>query len=186
MSSPSNTPQRTCIASRKTGDKDTFLRFVKGPDGTVVFDVSGKAPGRGASVYPTAQCLEKAIKTKAFSRALDGAIVPENILENVRETLKKRLLQNLGLAKKANQLVIGADKVKEALDGLTYLFLASNAAENTRTAFAPTGVLRYTCLSKEDLEAALGVPNCTVVGIKIHGKKLVGEIAAKYESIINN
>ncbi|MSQ31582.1 MAG: DUF448 domain-containing protein, partial [Dehalococcoidia bacterium] len=43
-----HTPQRTCVACRRTGDQRTFVRLVRAADGAVQVDEAGKAPGRGA------------------------------------------------------------------------------------------------------------------------------------------
>ena len=46
------------------------MRVVRTPAGEVVLDASGRAPGRGAYVCRTTECLDKAIKKGALSRAL--------------------------------------------------------------------------------------------------------------------
>ncbi|WP_044564265.1 DUF448 domain-containing protein, partial [Azospirillum sp. B4] len=43
----SKSPLRRCIASGVVGSKDGMIRFVVGPDGTVVPDVEETLPGRG-------------------------------------------------------------------------------------------------------------------------------------------
>ena len=40
-------PVRRCVVSGKTGPRDSFLRFVVAPDGTLTPDIEGKLPGRG-------------------------------------------------------------------------------------------------------------------------------------------
>lgn len=53
-------PTRTCIACHASSDKKSLLRFVRTPEGTVEFDPSGKAAGRGAYVCADSACFEKA------------------------------------------------------------------------------------------------------------------------------
>lgn len=77
MSSPSGTKQqRTCVSCRKSNQKTRLHRFVRTSDGNVVFDVRGRAAGRGAYVCSKA-CLEEALKSKGFERALKMAINDE-------------------------------------------------------------------------------------------------------------
>lgn len=61
--------QRTCIACGKQESKGSLLRIVRGVDGAVRFDGSGRAPGRGAYVC-SQDCLAAARKTKKLERAL--------------------------------------------------------------------------------------------------------------------
>ena len=63
------TKQRTCIECRKTDSKQEFIRIVRTPEGSVEYDRTGKANGRGAYVCSLA-CLEKALLTHKFDRAL--------------------------------------------------------------------------------------------------------------------
>ena len=41
-------PERRCIASGESGPTGSLIRFVLGPDDSVVPDLAGKLPGRGA------------------------------------------------------------------------------------------------------------------------------------------
>jgi len=55
-------PQRTCVACRRTGDQRTFVRLVRSPEGTVLVDERGKAPGRGAYLCQATACWERGVK----------------------------------------------------------------------------------------------------------------------------
>lgn len=63
-------PIRTCVACRTTGDKRGLLRVVRGPDGVVRFDPTGKANGRGAYVCASEACIAQAQKQKKLDRSL--------------------------------------------------------------------------------------------------------------------
>jgi len=61
---------RTCIACGCKRGRNEFWRF-KSKDGvTPVFDADNKKQGRGCSLCPNAQCVEKALSRRAFERAL--------------------------------------------------------------------------------------------------------------------
>lgn len=113
-------PQRSCIACRRTGDKAGFLRFVLAPDGTVVPDLEGKLPGRGAYVCIARRCLQEAVKKRQFQRSFKGAaaVAGAEMLDTlVQEQMKRRISGYLALATKAGALVTGGDAVERALKG---------------------------------------------------------------------
>ncbi|HJH42573.1 nucleic acid-binding protein [Gordonibacter sp. An230] len=61
--------QRSCIACGRQADKVALLRIVRDPSGTVAFDATGRAPGRGAYVC-SEECFAAACKRKKLDRAL--------------------------------------------------------------------------------------------------------------------
>lgn len=72
-------PQRTCIACRDTSDKRTLTRLVRGPDGRVQLDRTGRANGRGAYLCDRPQCWERALgRADVLGRALKTALSPED------------------------------------------------------------------------------------------------------------
>jgi predicted RNA-binding protein YlxR (DUF448 family) len=70
-------PARTCVACRREAAKSDLIRLVRRPDGAVVVDRTGRAPGRGAYLHRTADCIESARKKRALERALGSAVTPE-------------------------------------------------------------------------------------------------------------
>ena len=64
---------RTCVGCRRRAGKRELLRVVASDRGSgleVVPDPGGRAAGRGAHLHPTTECLELAIRRRAFTRAL--------------------------------------------------------------------------------------------------------------------
>ena len=70
-------PARTCVACREEGGKRELIRFVRGPDGLIMVDRTGRASGRGAYLHASTECLEQARKRKALDRALASSVPPE-------------------------------------------------------------------------------------------------------------
>ena len=127
--------QRMCIASRTVGDKETLLRFVLGPEGALILDLSGKLPGRGASLTPTREALANAIKTKAFSRAFKrGVKVPADFESLMVRQMETALLARLSLARRAGAVALGQDAVFTAAASghLCLLILPKDLGENAR------------------------------------------------------
>lgn len=81
-------PMRQCLGCREMKPKRELLRVVRSPEGEVSLDTRGKKPGRGAYVCPNADCLKKAIKTRALSRALETAI-PEEVMQRLEAELEE-------------------------------------------------------------------------------------------------
>ena len=70
-------PMRQCLGCREMKPKRELIRVVKSPEGEISLDFKGKKPGLGAYVCPNAQCLARAEKSKALSRAFEAPIPPE-------------------------------------------------------------------------------------------------------------
>lgn len=70
-------PIRTCIACRETGAKRGLTRIVRGPEGEVAIDPTGKRNGRGAYLCEKAACWERALSTPLLAKALNADIAPE-------------------------------------------------------------------------------------------------------------
>jgi uncharacterized protein len=63
-------PRRTCVACRATTAKRTLHRIVRSPAGTVSYDPTGKAAGRGAYLCGQPDCLDLAVRRRSIQRAL--------------------------------------------------------------------------------------------------------------------
>ena len=80
-------PMRQCLGCREMKPKPELLRVVRSPEGDVSLDPRGKKPGRGAYVCRSADCLRRAVKSRALSRALEAQI-PDEVMERLAETLE--------------------------------------------------------------------------------------------------
>ena len=79
-------PQRKCIACQDRAAKRDLVRIVKNKEGQIFLDKTGKANGRGAYICNCVECLNKAIKSKALSRAFKME-VPEEVYESLRKEI---------------------------------------------------------------------------------------------------
>ena len=82
-------PMRQCSACRGHFEKRQLLRVVRTPEGIVTVDTKGKVNGRGVYICKNEECLEKAIKSRALSRALEVPITDE-VIELIRQTIKEQ------------------------------------------------------------------------------------------------
>lgn len=74
---PKKIPLRRCSGCGESKPKRELVRVVRAQDGTVSLDLTGRRPGRGAYVCPSAACLAKARRARRFERALEVTIPGE-------------------------------------------------------------------------------------------------------------
>jgi predicted RNA-binding protein YlxR (DUF448 family) len=104
---------RTCIVTRRAGDADDLLRFVAGPDGSIVPDLKRRLPGRGCWVTAQRTYVDEAVRRKLFSRALKREVtMPDDLGGMIDRLLVQSTLGAIGLARKAGQVALGAAKVE--------------------------------------------------------------------------
>ncbi|MGE7370263.1 RNA-binding protein [Neorhizobium sp. NPDC001467] len=127
---------RTCIVTREAGSPETLIRFVAGPDGTVVPDLKRQLPGRGCWVKAERALVEKAVARKIFARALRTEVRAEPELPAlVDQLLVAQVAGMMNMARKAGQFVTGATKVDAAVrsgEALAVFHATDAAADGVR------------------------------------------------------
>jgi hypothetical protein len=127
--------QRRDLVSGESMDEDRLIRFVAGPAGAVAPDLARKLPGRGLWTAATRAAVETAARKGGFARAAKRPLSPAPTLaDDVERLLAARVLQGLGLAKRAGSLLLGFDAVRDAItaDRAAWLIEASDGAEDGR------------------------------------------------------
>lgn len=111
-------PERMCIVTREVRPIADLLRFVLGPDGSIVPDLKNKLPGRGVWVSLGAARLAEAVARKAFARALKCAAATgtDNLVAETGRLLEQAALDALGIAHKAGLVAAGFTKAEKALE----------------------------------------------------------------------
>ena len=116
-------------------DEARLIRFVAGPDGGVVPDLARKLPGRGIWVGADRDSVTTAAKKGLFSRAAKTKLAaPPDLADQVEALLARRVLEGLGLARKAGSIISGFEKVVAALGTgkVAWLIEASDGADDGR------------------------------------------------------
>lgn len=152
---------RRCVVTHATMPRAALLRLVVSPEGVLTPDVAGRLPGRGIWVTPTRGAITDGIQRKAFHKAFRGAVkVPEGFADQVELLLLQRLLDAIGLARRAGDAVAGAAKAEKWLaDGRVGLvFLASDAGADARRRWQtlPASVRCLAVLSGDEIGRAFG------------------------------
>ena len=80
-------PQRQCMGCRERKAKRELIRVVRTPEGNVSLDFGGKMNGRGAYICPDAECLKKAIRSKALDRSLEVTI-PQEVYDRLQKEME--------------------------------------------------------------------------------------------------
>ncbi|WP_372984734.1 YlxR family protein [Microbacterium sp.] len=62
-------PVRTCVGCRTRAPRAALLRVVSQND-ILILDERAVLPGRGAWIHPTPECVDAALRRRAFGRAL--------------------------------------------------------------------------------------------------------------------
>ncbi|MBT8455071.1 MAG: RNA-binding protein [Alphaproteobacteria bacterium] len=134
--------ERKCIVTGQSGPTRGLIRFVVGPDDTIVPDLLGKLPGRGTWVSADRTALETAVKKRLFARAARGAVtVPETLIDDIEAGLVRRVVDRLAMARKAGRAVAGYEKVKSWLlmEEAAILLQASDGSERGKSKLRPPG-----------------------------------------------
>ncbi|MGN0995403.1 MAG: RNase P modulator RnpM [Candidatus Ventricola sp.] len=79
-------PMRMCVGCREMKEKRSLLRIVKSPEGAISFDRVGKAPGRGAYICRSRECLDRAVRQRQLERALETRI-DEQVFSQLMEEI---------------------------------------------------------------------------------------------------
>jgi len=181
---------RTCALTRLEKPVEELIRFVLGPDGTIVPDTDAKAEGRGVWITLSQAAVEEAVRKKAFARSLKEQVtVPPDLAELTRLRLEQRFTAALAMARKAGQFTSGGMKVKSAIeagkliallcatdgadDGKNKMLGALRALNHARREGSATGrqVPHFELLSSTQLGLALGLENV------IHAALMTGAAA---------
>ena len=160
--------QRKDIVLGEAVDEARLIRFVAGPDGAVVPDLARKLPGRGIWVGADRDSVMTAAKKGLFSRAAKAKLtVAPDLADQVETLLARRVLDGLGLARKASGIISGYEKVVAALatGKVAWLIEASDGAEDGRRKIlaaarrAPIAPRLLGAFNSDELGLALGGEN---------------------------
>jgi len=154
-------PDRRCIASGASGPTDRLIRFVLGPDGQVLPDLAGKLPGRGVWLTADRGLVERAVAKRLFARGFRApATAPADLADRLEALVARRLVEIIGLARKAGQAVTGFEKVRARLaEGrVGVLVAAADGAADGKAKLARLApdTPRIEALTAEELGLAFG------------------------------
>ena len=152
--------ERKCIVTGEVQPVHGLIRFVAGPEGQLVPDITGKLPGRGVYVASDRAALDKAVAKKLFARGLKTPVtVPEGLTDEVERQVLRRLVELISLARKSGEAVAGYEKVKSWLDKeeATVLIQAVDGSGRGKTKLSTPHFGRYIgWMTADELGMAFG------------------------------
>lgn len=128
-------PERRCIVTMERREQGEMIRFVLAPDGQVTPDLAAKLPGRGAWVTSSREAVDLAVKKGAFNRAFKKQVkAAPDLAEQTGQLLAKRILDQLGMVKRAGDLILGFEQVREEVrkEAPAFVIEASDGSEDQR------------------------------------------------------
>ena len=164
-------PERTCIVTRAKAAPEAMIRFVVGPDESVVPDIRRKLPGRGVWVTASERIVAEAVRKQAFSRGFKAKVkAAASLAVDVGDLMARDALQSLAMANKAGAVITGFAKVEAAIAArrVAAVLHAAEAGEDgvrkldgaaRRAAEGGETPLSIKLFAAEQLELALGGTN---------------------------
>jgi len=173
--------ERRDLVTRQVRDESCLIRFVAGPDGSVVPDLARKLPGRGLWVAADRASIETAAVKGLFARAAKAPLkAAPDLADLVERLLMRRCLDQLGLARREGVLISGFEKAAAAVRSgrAAWLIEAADGSADGRgklLALARHQTTRVCgVFTAEDLSLALGLENA------IHAVLLAGGRADRW------
>lgn len=153
-------PERRCVVTGESGGRAGLIRFVIGPDDSVVPDLAEKLPGRGIWVTADPAAIATAAKKGLFARSARApAKAPENLAQLVEAGLAHRVVELISLTRKAGLAVAGFEKVKDwlAAGRAKVLLQASDGSERGKgKLWTPEGGRWFGCLTASEIGLSFG------------------------------
>ncbi len=166
---------RTCIACHATEAQETLVRYVSAPDGSLLVDYRHKLPGRGSYTCLTKKCMTQAVQRKAFPRSLKNAqlnVDVEQLISSLQEQVTARVLNLIGMARKADLVCSGSQLVIAKLGNprdIAWVLMAKDVSQGVgskvRQRAARAGVPLIECFDKAAIGQALGLSERSVLAL---------------------
>src|SRR5216684_2797451 len=107
--------ERLCIATREVRPVGELMRFVVGPDGSVVPDLKNRLPGRGVWITARRHLVEE-VRRRMFGRGFKADVrVSAELADELDGLLERSALNALSIAHKAGLVILGFAKVETAV-----------------------------------------------------------------------
>jgi len=161
--------ERRCLASGEMKPRTEMIRFVIGPDTSVVPDLAENLPGAGLWVTASAEAVTLAAKKNVFAKAAQTQAKPAaDLAEQTLRLLRRRCLSLLGMAKGAGVASLGETQTESALrDRKLALYL--RAPDSGRLLDNRYNATECTAFSRDELGAAFGYDHIVYAGLAPHG-----------------
>lgn len=168
--------ERRCIVTGEVLSEAELVRFCADPDGNIVPDVAAVLPGRGLWVGAKRELLDRAVEKKLFAKAAKAQVHAErDLADRTEQQIVRRMLGDLGMARRSGALVLGFDNVLRSFDTnpppSVLVEARDGAADGKRKIFAQVHardlkIAVIDGLDAEELALALGRENVIHAALK--------------------
>lgn len=187
---------RKCILTGSVQNKEDLLRFVLLKDGTLLPDFDKKLPGRGFYFSNSKQLLEDLVnKNKESSKnplnkvLHTKVLIPDDLPEMIEKILEKKALNSLNLARKSGTLILGFEKIKEAVlkKRISFIITALDAGADGKSKLEKIAgdLQKVELFTTEVMSAVLNRDNTVYLAIvKGNTEKMVYKALNKYATYL--
>lgn len=127
--------ERRCVVSRASAPRTGLIRFALAPDNGVVPDLAENLPGRGCWVNADRASVDTARAKGHFARAFEApARAQPDLADLIERRLAERCTALIGLARRANAIMVGRDQVRAAISAGDVAVLLTAAESDGRDA----------------------------------------------------
>lgn len=184
--------ERKCVWTGKVLDKAELLRFVVLKNGTCLPDFNKKLDGRGFYLSNSKSLLNELMeKKKPLNKILHkDVIMSEDMPQIVENILRKKALDAINLTRKAGDLLLGFEKVKEGIKKgqAAFVILAADAGADGKQKIAEIAgdMERFTLFDVETLSRALNRENTVYLVVKKSSMSKMARLALqRYQTFLN-
>jgi len=182
--------ERKCILEGVVKPESDLLRFVE-LNNELLPDFNKKLPGKGMYITCNRLSLLKALDKKLFQKVSRHNLnIAECFVEMVGSLLKQKALESLNIARKTGALIVGFEKLKEAIkkDKVEFIIEARNAGLDgkEKVALLAKNIEIFNLFSIDELDIALNKENTVYVAILKGGtSQMVYNNLKKYQNFYN-
>ena len=147
------------------------MLLFKEMNNTLICDVNAKVNEKGLWCNPNRRDIEKAIKYKLFDKLLNKKVkIPSFFTESIENNLKLKILNLIGLSKKAGLLEIGYDRVLKAVKNNTIDVVIIDREDDKLINFfieknVKNKILYNKCFSREEIGKSIGYKKVLCVAL---------------------
>ena len=88
MGSVRKVPMRKCTGCGEMKSKREMLRVLRTTEDEIILDATGRKNGRGAYLCRSADCFQKAVKSRGLERSLK-TMIPAEVYESLEKEIEK-------------------------------------------------------------------------------------------------
>ncbi len=182
---------RKCVLTGQILAKENLLRFVLLKDGRLVPDFNKKLEGRGIYISNSLRLLQGLTVKSPLNKIFHtNVIIDPQLPQTVEQILHKRGLEAINLARKAGDLVLGFEKVKETIqkNKAAFVIEASDAGDDGKQKIAAMAgeTEKFSLYDVATLSAALDRENTVYLVVKKSPMAtMVKQALRRYQTYLN-